>query len=308
MTPTPRKGILHGLPMEEYQAGAEVSNGKLAAMAISPAYYYGMNEAPNRPERAPTAAMLRGTLAHCAILEPGAMEGRYLVVPEDAPRRPSKVQWSAKKPSEDSQHAMAWWTDFQKQAGAREIVSAADYAAVLQQREAAASQQQSIYRDSELADLMSMGKSEVSAFWTDKATGLPCRCRPDHVRPLPGGRVKLLDLKSMADPYLVSFQRSVARLGYHRLAAFYIDGFEAASGLKVEEYIFGAVSSGYPFVAIPYVLMDDDISQGRDEYRDLIQQFKRCRDSNHWPAHSGGLQIASLPGWAKREPEIEVPQ
>ena len=72
-----------------------------------------------------TDAMLLGVLAHAWALEGKfAIDKRYAVVPAGAPKRPTKVQLNAKKPSEETLAAIAWWSAFEKDNAGLEIVDA----------------------------------------------------------------------------------------------------------------------------------------------------------------------------------------
>lgn len=285
-------GLVFDMPFAEYLAVDALSNTAMKELARSPWHYR------NRVNKPQTRPMLRGSLAHCAVLEPDAMAARYVVTPEDAPRRPTAAQWTAKKPSESSQQAMDWWTAFGQQAASREIITAEEFGVTQAQLAALA-------ENSEIADTLRTGKSEVSVFWVDQATGVYCKARPDHVRPLTDGRYRLLDLKSVADESADAFGKAVARFGYHRQRAHYIAGFEA-SGRKVEEFVFAAVTSAPPVLAVPYILADEIAQQGADEVRELLELFARCTESGSWPPPGEGLQVVDVPKWAKRSNEEEV--
>jgi exodeoxyribonuclease VIII len=114
----------------------------------------------NRVEIESTKAMLNGSLAHCAQLEPGALSARYVVVPDEAPKRPTKAQWGAAKPSPASVAQMEWWTGFLKTCGERIVVDAGDYAVTQQQLVA-------LQLDPDIAKLFAKGSGEVSVFWID---------------------------------------------------------------------------------------------------------------------------------------------
>jgi hypothetical protein len=96
-------GLVKGLSMEEYHAIDALSATGLRHLMRSPWHY------ANRVDVKETRAMLNGSLVHCARLEPEALAQRYVVVPEDAPRRPTDAQWAAKKSNESSQAAKEWW-------------------------------------------------------------------------------------------------------------------------------------------------------------------------------------------------------
>lgn len=286
-------GVVYDMPFERYLSINALSATGLKLLARSPWHF------ANRIDADPTPAMLRGTLAHCAVLEPDAMDKRYVVLPEDAPNKPTRRQWEAKKPSDESKAAMAWWTAFQAENAGRELVPTADYA-LCQAQLAAVAQQP------ELAALLRAGRGEVSIFWIDQATGIYCKARPDWLPPAEGGSITPLDLKTCADESPNGFGRAAARLRYDLQAAHYTAGIEAATGLSVSRFVFAAVSSKPPVLAVPYVLTDEIRDQGRDERRELIERLAWCRRENEWPAYGAGIQLLDFPAYAKHGGEVEV--
>lgn len=286
-------GLVVDMPLDDYLAVDALSATGLKLLARSPWHY------ANRVETDPTPAMLRGTLAHCAVLEPDAMARRYVVLPEDAPRRPSRTQWAAKNPSADSKAAMEWWTQFEHDNAGRELVSHDGY--LLCQAQLAA-----VVRQPELAALLRAGRGEVSVFWIDKATGLYCKARPDWLPPADGRRITPMDLKTCIDESPSGFGRAAARLRYDLQAAHYTAGIEAATGLTVDRFVFGAVTSKPPVLAVPYVLTDEIREQGRDERLELMDRLAWCQRENTWPAYGSGFQLLDFPAYAKAGGEVEV--
>ncbi len=284
-------GVIHDLPNEAYHAGPGVSNSVLSAMARSPAHCWAQHLDPNRPPSTVRAGQLEGTLAHCATLEPAEFPRRYVTIPANAPRRPTDAQWNAKKPSPDSLEAMDWWRDFTARVGAAEVVSA-ELVRVAQAQAA------SVRRLPQIAELLSRGHPEVSAYWIDDATGLLCRCRPDWVHPVNDDSVILLDLKTYSDASPNEFARQVARKGYHRQAAWYSDGYERASGKKVLGFVFVAVETEHPFAACAHMLDDPGLDKGRELNRALLDRFAECQRTNSWPAYGDDIQLITLPRWA----------
>lgn len=286
-------GLVPDMPFDEYLAVDALSASALRVFARSPWHYR------NRIEIEPTRPMLRGTLAHCALLEPAALHQRYAVVPADAPRRPTKAQWAAKKPSPDSQSAMAWWTAFGEQCAGREIVTAAEYDITQLQLAAIAANPM-------LAEAFASGRGEVSAFWIDEETGLYCKARPDWIGVVSDGACDVLDLKSTADESPNGFGRAAARMGYHLQRAHYVDGVEHAGGLKVSRFIFAAVTSARPVLAVPYILTDEIAQQAADERRELLERFAWCKREDQWPAYGEGPQLLDFPAYAKRSGEVDI--
>jgi hypothetical protein len=286
-------GLVENMPFDEYLAVDALSATALKQFARSPWHY------KNRIDIDPTPAMLRGTLAHCAVLEPDAMNQRYVVLPEDAPRRPTKAQLGAKNPSPESKAAMAWWDAFAQDNKGREIVPFADYALCRSQLAA-------INANPDIAALFRDGIGEVSIFWIDKATGIYCKARPDWLPKPDCKSIMPLDLKTCADESPSGFGRAAARLRYDLQAAHYTAGIEAVTGLHVDAFVFAAVSSKPPILAVPYVLTDEIRDQGKDERRELMDRLAWCRRENDWPAYGSGFQLLDFPAYAKNGGEVEV--
>src|SRR4030042_4668013 len=62
-----------------------------------------------------TEALAFGTLTHFILLEPGRFAADAVVqpaIPEEAPRRPTKRQRTAKGPSADSRAALKFWEEW----------------------------------------------------------------------------------------------------------------------------------------------------------------------------------------------------
>ncbi len=286
-------GLVLNMPFDEYLAIDALSASGLKHFARSPWHL------KNRVKVEQTRPMLRGSLAHCAQLEPDAMAARYIVTPENAPRRPTAAQWNAKKPGPDSVAAMDWWRDFTARCEGRQIVTHDEYSITQAQLRA-------VQAEPYLAALFSRGYGESSIFWVDKASGVYCKARPDWIQPLDGGSVRMAELKTTIDESPEGFSRTMARLGYHRARAHYISGFEQATGQKVAEYVFAAVTSAPPVLAVPYWLDEETVTQAADEYAEHMDRFAWCLREDKWPAYGDGPQLISLPAWAKRSSELEV--
>jgi exodeoxyribonuclease VIII len=274
-------GIVYGMAAERYHADPSVSNTMLSAMNKSPAHCYALHLDPERPPNKPTDAMSAGTLAHTAILEPDDLLGRYVV-------KPDGMKFSTRE-------GMAWRD--QQPAGVH-IISSDEFKTAVAQRAA-------VMRVGELRRLFSSGVSEASLFWTDEATGLRCRARPDWLHFVTPKRVIALDVKTIADLTPDAVERAVTAYGYHRQRAHYVNGLKAC-GLEVEDFGFAFVSGSYPFIAAAHLLDDETISQGEDEVAELLARFADCQERGEWPAFGDGFQLTGLTRWARRNSEVEV--
>lgn len=269
MIPT---GIHHGMTNADYHALPALGNSGLKLLAKSPAHYFGRYRDPSRPAQVETDAMRRGTLAHCAILEPDELEKRYAVKPAGHDGR--------------TREGKAW---NEAHAGFA-IVSSDEW-------NAATRQACNVRALSEVGQLLAVGNPEVSAFWIDEATGVHCKCRPDWVSPA-GDGVILIDVKTCQDASAAGFPRTIANYGYHIQAAWYSDGYERASGKPVLGFVFACVESEWPHAAAAYMLDDESLQKGRDDCRRLLALYAECDRAGAWPGYPETIQPLSLPAWA----------
>ena len=276
----PFVGIVHDLDNADYHALSDLGSSGLKALAKSPAHYYGAYLDPNRPKAESTAAQKAGTLAHCAILEPHALDARYVIKPEGHDGR--------------TKEGKAWCA----QMAGFEIITA-------DQLLTAKRQSVALRQIPKIAALLSRGRPEVSAFWVDPETGVRCKCRPDWVAP-DGEGVVLVDLKTCQDASPEGFAKAVAKYSYHLQAAHYSAGYAAASGQRVKAFVFACVEADYPHAAAAYQLDDVSMQEGIDLRAGLLELFADCQRSNVWPGYSQDIQPLSLPSWALTPQEVEV--
>ena len=143
--------------------------------------------------------------------------------------------------------------------------------------------------------LLAAGLKEAALQWTDAETGLPMKARVDHA-----GRC-LIDLKSAAriDPRM--FANTATRLGYPQQFAFYEDGLRANGIEPRDAPHMVVVQSGAPHDAIVYRMQPDVIEHGRYEYKRLLRELKRCRETYgpdaRWPGVAPEPIDFVLPAW-----------
>jgi len=287
------QGLIVDLDINAYHQGPGVSKSGLSEIARSPAHYYAKYLAPNRPAPKERAGQLEGSLAHCAVLEPDQFNKRYVVTPDDAPRRPSSAQREAKKPSAETLISIEYWDKFARENGNKRVITADQYETAMRQAD-------SMRALPDIRALLDKGRPEVSAFWNDPVTGELCRCRPDWENPTTETGVIILDVKTYSDASPEEFARQIGRKGYHIQSSFYSDGYEIASEKTVHGFVFVAVETAYPYAACASMLDPTGITIGRDQYRDLLDVYARCRRTNLWPGYSDGIEVVSLPGYLTR--------
>lgn len=298
--------IVYDLPIETYHGDPNaVSKSGLDDLARCPAAFYALHLDPDRPKRAEKAGQLEGNLAHCALLEPAAFEKRYVVIPSDAPKRPTEAQWNAVKSNESSMAAKEWWSDFlDRHSNARIITAEQEYIAKAQAESML--KLPSVWGGHSMAEMLTRGRSEVSAYWVDQLTGMRCRCRPDLVVPINPRQVVLFDVKTYSDASQREFMRQVARKRYFIQDSFYSEGFAHASGLEVVAFIFVVVETSWPFLAASYQLGEESRHEGALQHRDLLDLYAECKRSGKWPGYTPSTATIELPPYVMTPQEVEI--
>jgi hypothetical protein len=128
-----------------------------------------------------------------------------------------------------------------------------------------------------LVELLKDSYREVSCYTVDEKTGLKIRMRPDI---LPQTKRILGDLKSCLDSSPKKFKSDCYTYGYSISAAYYGDF------LGRENYLFIACAKTPPYEVALYVLNDEMVQYGREQYRMGLDLIKFCTDNNYFPSHN----------------------
>lgn len=280
----PEPGVYEGVEFEEYLSWPYISNSKLSAAERSMAHFR-LGKAIEETE-----AMRLGTLVHAGKLEPLALMQRYVVMPDIAARlrKPDGSQYE--KPRATAAYR-AEVKEFEAQHPGKVILEQDDYDTMLGVVTALANHHRArLYLDAP-------GPIEVAIVWDDPETGIRLKGRLDK---LARRDRRIADLKTSFDP--AEFATHIARRGYHRQGALYVDGMQVLTG---EQYQFCLVAAETkpPFGVRAAPLSDDSIETGRSEYRGLLRQIAECLTSQEWPAYDDPEEWV-LPAWklAKDEP------
>jgi exodeoxyribonuclease VIII len=269
--PMPRmNNIKRGLSAAEYHADkSTISKHGLDLINQAPALYRWRLE---NPETIRTPALRWGNLVHLAVLEPHRMPAETVTL--DADRR-TKAGKEA--------HAEAAATGKEVISSEEESELGAIRAAVF----AHPTGSKMLTGDLEI---------ESSVYWTDSATGVACRARPDIIRR--DGFV--VDLKTCASASPRAFQRASWEYRYQAQAAFYLDGLRA-NEVDANKFAFVCVETKAPYLVAVYVADPELVAHGRKSYRRDLEMYHACRESEQWPGYSTAAQILSAPDWVREE-------
>jgi len=274
-----KPGRYAGLSNHDYHRSDGISKSALALLRKTPAHYaakyiYGAWEPPTKP-------MMIGSAFHTLALEPHLFDVEFAVAP--AVDRRTKAG--------KAEHQL-----FIDNSGNRAVIDLADYE-LIQNMEMA------LRRHTGASYLLDqMGIAEESFYWTDEATGLLCKCRPDWHIP---ERQILVDLKTCEDASPEGFARTIYNYSYYLQSGYYLDGVSQVLGQQYRTFIFVAVEKSPPHAVAVYQLDQDDIDKGKREAADLLRLFKWCSDRNEWPGYGDEIQTIMMPKWAQAK-EIAI--
>src|SRR5207237_1068569 len=126
------------------------------------------------------------------------------------------------------------------------------------------------------------GIPEATLTWRDAETGLPCKARVDW---LPTHRRWLIDLKSAASANPLVWRDQAYRLGYHARAAWYLDGAEAVTGQRPDEYWFVVVEKEPPYLVSVIAFDEAALDWGRAVNHRACALFARAVAVGEWPGY-----------------------
>lgn len=269
-----------------------ISKSKLDVIAKSPLHFWAKFLDPNRVPEPPTEWGTTGNAVHTAILEPHKFDRRFVVMPENAPKKPTSAQINAKNPSADTVTAIEWYARFHEANKGKSILSAEDYRDVRGMQDA-------VFKHPAAMALLVTDDiiAEETIEFDEPHTGEPCKLRRDAFNKRYG---LTLDLKTTENASPSEFARSVNSYRYHVQDAFYTDGHLAKFGENTNGFVFIAVEKKAPYAVAVYQLTNRAVQLGRELYIRDINTYQECRRTGIWRGYSDEVEPLDLPQWAYR--------
>ncbi|MFH8804107.1 PD-(D/E)XK nuclease-like domain-containing protein [Streptomyces sp. NPDC017936] len=145
------------------------------------------------------------------------------------------------------------------------------------------------------------GIAERSIYWTDPATGIRCRVRPDWLKLLPALTL-CVDYKTTTDASPAVVQKAIEKYSYHQQDALYCDGIHAA-GLAPHgvRFLFVFQQKAPPYLVTVRELTDGDREIGRARNERALRIYADCERAGMWPDWTGptdDIPFINLPTWA----------
>ena len=257
---------------EEYVAFEGCNNSFLTNLKKSP--LHAKHEQDHAKKDSSSLAM--GRLVHDAILEPLNFAKKYHVLNVD----------SRTKEGKDMK---------QRILNAHKIpIKPSDVEGVKEMTE-------QIYQHPAARELLHGALKEVSIRF--ELDGFPCKARLDgyHADGKLAGVV--MDLKTTRDASPEAFKRTMFSYGYHRQAAWYLQGLRTL-GLPATSFYIVAVETTAPYAVAVYRVSDKALEVGLKEVNQLFSVYKECKLTNEWHGYSREAQLLELPYYANENKQL----
>lgn len=248
---------VYNISNNEYHEVQGFSRSKLILFDKSPHHFWyealsGLPEAKKT-----TPAMILGSAFHTLLLEPSLFNKEYAVS--------YKIDRRTTKGKEEYKIFMA-------ENEGKILLSEDEFTKV--------NKMVSLVRGHEVVTtLLEEAQFEQSIFWTDKETDIQFKTRPD----IWSSKV-VVDLKTSWDTNNYSFTRSAIKYGYYLQAGM---AFEAckAIGKPFEMFVVLAVEKEEPYAPSVFMMSDEALQFGIDQFHSYKRKLKECLDSDKWPAY-----------------------
>jgi exodeoxyribonuclease VIII len=209
----------------------------------------------------PTPAMEFGSMVHKLLLEQNSFFDKYILIPENAPKKPTNVQINAKKPSDDTLNAIEFWDQFISISNNKIIINSSDYHDAEKVIETLYKNQSSF----ELINSATSFEKEHNFVYDNFLFKAFIDAECDVFR---------FDLKVVANAEPRKFQRDAIAFGYPIQSAVY----EIASGKK-DFYNIAVDKTGGVSV---HKMTRQTIDYGRRCFDEILENFNRCILEDAW--------------------------
>ncbi len=280
-------GVNADIDASQYHRTLGLTKSGLMMLRKSPAHFWQWMTSP--PDKT-TDAMALGTATHTLVFEPEKFAKEIVVVPEDAPKKPTSAQLKAQEPSDKAKESIEWWTAFYKLNEGKCIIDQEDN--VMAQGMARA-----VMTNEEVIPYLKhhSAKAELSIVANENIKGLSIACKMRCDLLTMDGTV-IIDLKTTIDSSSEAFSKGFMSLGYWMQAAHYIS-IARLAGIPVERFIFVAVEKTPPYSVAMYELDKASLDKAFKIRHRLLEQLANCIATGKYPSHSSGITSLTMPYW-----------
>jgi hypothetical protein len=269
-------GKITKIPFEEYLRIDALSGSDIVNFSRTPAdFLKGRTIGKEK-----TAAMRKGTLLHCLVLEPQEFKKRYCIepthLPNGEPMRKPAIDGSMRKTKEGKAYYLEWEAE-----NAHKIcVSQADYNEALIQKGA-------VHLNPDAVRLLKKCTfKEAVLEW--EFEGIKCKGQVDAF--CPG---LLVDLKTTANVEPDKFEADAYKRRYHQKMAWYKLGLEACGYVTNETAIISVCYDE----CIVRPMTDILLERGHDFNMKALEKYRECVKADSWPGWPSSVPMGT-PQWA----------
>lgn len=262
---------------EVYDSEPHLRSSVVKMMKKSPGHFW---HAKNKPSEENKAFDL-GKVVHDVNLEQST--SRFIVIPEDAPKKPSSRQIEAKKPSEETVKAIAWWKEFESQNQGKIVIDQ-------ELRDSLDQRLETFVKSQRAMDLYNGATIEESHYVKDPVTGLYLKARPDMRK-----AGSITDFKTTKS--IEFFERDIWNLGYHIQVGFYSLVLEISTGGEFDQFNFIAQEKEAPYGVQVFSLDREAVAYCKEKARDLLNQIAACAELNEYPIYTDKVRTVQVPAW-----------
>ena len=157
--------------------------------------------------------------------------------------------------------------------------------------------------------IMPYVQTETSMYYTDPATGLEVKIRPDGLLLEENfGFNGILSVKTTSAKSLRGFFADAAKYRYELAEGMYLDVAEQVTGRPFTATLMLMAQSVEPYQVALLFWSAEDLEVGKMKYRKALDTVERCRVNNQWrgfdadePIENLGLIRAKLPSYIRNE-------
>jgi len=229
-------------------------------------------------KKAPSEAMILGSLVDRMVLTPGTWQDEFTVMPHFDRRTKEGKEGFAKFTEENKGKTFV----------EEDVIIKAEFitAKVMQNEQA--------------KEILSrLTQTQETIFYTDKETGLKMVAKLDG-----RGDNIIMDLKTCASADPEEFAKAAINFGYPLQAGVYAEAVRNRF-FKFPDYYFICVETSAPYGISVCKASDDFVELGKQQLRKALEEFKYCLDNKLF--HQSyefrnlfGPHILELPPWAKK--------
>lgn len=268
--PCPEPGVYENVPFMEYtrwraMSASVMKQGRKSRNHISMRAIRRAYEGAHDDDSRSKAL---GRAVHTAVLEPYQFPIKFVVY--DGRRQGKK------------------WEAFEKANRDKDILTVGEYDQAYGMLESV--------KQHELAQKhLTGGKAEVSVVWDDH--GVRCKARLDYLR-----SGDWCDLKSTCNIAPPKFGYDTANLNYDLQFGLYRRAVRSATGKNLPMYVVAVENKPWHDTAV-YPIADDLLDEWEKDAVSILQQWRHCTETGHWPGMADDYAELILPAWAQPQSE-----